>query len=125
MWPLSEVWLSFFNRLKNKNALSLTFEMTTLAYCEQHHLAFPQFHTVPLSAEPSSSSSSSASPAGGQIIPRSRIWLFLRGLKFELPRVRASVAEERLAEKVVAHLRKLDDEAAATAAATTATAKEA
>ena len=46
-----------------------------------------------------------------------RIWLFLRELKFELPRVRASVAEERLAEKVVAHLKKLDDQAAAAATA--------
>ncbi|GAA5993434.1 hypothetical protein JCM10908_002188 [Rhodotorula pacifica] len=75
------------------------------AYCDTHGLTFPRIFTVPLVADPSYSG-----PA------RCRVWLFLRGLKFELPRVRTSVAEERLAEKVLAHLRKLDEAAAAGAA---------
>ena len=39
---------------------------------------------APPSGRSEAVSSSSASPAGGQIIPRARIWRILRGLKFEV-----------------------------------------
>ncbi|GAA5876402.1 hypothetical protein JCM3774_005321 [Rhodotorula dairenensis] len=86
------------------------------AYCDQHALPTPRFFTAPL--EPTSTSTASGAA-------RCRVWLFLRGLKFELPRVKTSVAEERLAAKVLAHLQKLDDEEQKEAAAAMTTMKEA